>query len=51
MKAEFFYLAKFGCLAQLEAGVHGNILCCNLERIKLLRQGRGTVTYRLQNSA
>ncbi len=51
LKAEFFHLTKFDCLAQLETGVHDYIDYYNHERIKLGLQGLSPVAYRLRNAA
>lgn len=51
LKAEYFHLAKFDNLAQLEAGVHDCIRDYNHERIKLGLQGLSPVEYRLRNTA
>lgn len=51
LKTEFFHLAKFDSVAQLEAGVHDYILYYNHERIKLRLQGISPVEYRLRNAA
>lgn len=51
LKAEFFHLAKFDSLAQLEAGVHDYIRYYNYARIKLGLQGLSPVEFRLRNAA
>ena len=51
LKAEFFHLARFDSVAQLEAGVHDYIGYYNHERIKLGLQGLSPVEYRLRNTA
>nr|ART90301.1 transposase [uncultured bacterium] len=51
LKAEFFHLAEFDSVAQLEAGVHDYIRYYNYERIKLGLQGLSPVEYRLRNIA
>ncbi len=51
LKAEFFHLAKFDNLAQLEVGVRDYIRYYNHERIKLGLQGLSPIEFRLRNAA
>jgi putative transposase len=51
LKAEFFHLAEFDSVAQLEAGVNDYIGYYNHERIKLGLQRLSPVEYRLRNAA
>lgn len=51
LKAEFFHLARFGSVAQLEAGVHDYIRYYNHKRIKLGLPRFSPVAYRLRNTA
>jgi putative transposase len=51
LKAEFFHLAEFNSVAQLEAGVNDYIGYYNHERIKLGLQRLSPVEYRLRNAA
>lgn len=50
LKAECFRLATLDSIAELDAGVHDYIYCCNHERIKLGLQGVSPVEYRLRNT-
>jgi putative transposase len=50
LNAEFFHLAEFDSVAQLEAGVHDYIRYYNYERIKRGLQGLSPVEYRLRNA-
>ncbi len=51
LKAEFFRLAQFDSVGQLESGVHDYVHYYNHERIKLGLQGLSPVKYRLKNTA
>ena len=46
LKAEFFYLAEFHNVEQLEAGLHDYIHYYNHERISLKLKGLRPVQYR-----
>jgi putative transposase len=48
LKAEFFYLAEFHSVEQLEAGLHDYIHYYNHERISLKLKGLSPVQYRAQ---
>ena len=48
LKAEFFYLNKFGSVAQLQKGLADYIHYYNHDRIKLKLKGLSPVQYRTQ---
>ena len=51
LKTEYFHLAAFGSIEELEAGVHDYVHYYNHERIKLGLQGLSPVEYRLRSTA